>query len=88
MVFRPMYLLFAFALVSPPSIFLPHIGMVQLLYHLSIRDPSTSQGTGGPSYIYSRYKGLDSNELPEEAFPVTFSKDGYRTRWIDTFLSS
>ncbi|CAM9813026.1 unnamed protein product, partial [Hapterophycus canaliculatus] len=50
-------------------------------------DGHSLQGTGGPSYIYSRYKGLDNNELPEEAFPVTFSQGGYRTRWIDTFLS-
>lgn len=47
-----------------------------------------SQGTGGPTYIYSRYKGLGSTALPEEAFPVTFSRDGYRTKWIDTFLGS
>ncbi|CAM9554285.1 unnamed protein product [Ectocarpus sp. 6 AP-2014] len=49
-------------------------------------DGHSLQRTGGPSYIYSRYKSLDSNRLPEEAFPITFSKDGYRTGWIDTFL--
>eukprot|EP00752_Nemacystus_decipiens_P006417 g5780.t2 len=51
-------------------------------------DGHSLQGTGGPTYIYSRYKGLDSTVLPEEAFPVTFSRDGQRTKWIDTFLAS
>ncbi|CAM9568432.1 unnamed protein product, partial [Laminaria digitata] len=45
------------------------------------------EGTGGPTYIYSRYKRLGSTKLPEEAFPITFSKDGYRTPWIKKFLS-
>ncbi|CAN0294158.1 unnamed protein product [Pylaiella littoralis] len=51
-------------------------------------DGHSLQGTGGPSYIYSRYKMLDSNALPEEAFPVTFSREGHRTSWIETFLRS
>eukprot|EP00903_Cladosiphon_okamuranus_P012519 g11722.t2 len=51
-------------------------------------DGHSLQGTGGPTYIYSRYKGLESTALPEEAFPVTFSQEGYRTKWIETFLAS
>ena len=67
----------------------PHIGLLPVTSSEPGRFfPSHDrQGTGGPSYIYSRYKRLGSTKLPEEAFPITFSKDGYRTPWIKKFLS-
>ncbi|CAM9444088.1 unnamed protein product [Choristocarpus tenellus] len=49
-------------------------------------DGSVLEGSAGPTYIYGRYKRNGRNMLPEEAFPVTYSTDGYRTPWIDEYL--
>ncbi len=43
------------------------------------------QGTGS---IYSRYKRLGDNIMDENYFPVLWTRDGYRTSDINTFLSS
>ena len=39
------------------------------------------------SYIYSRYKKVGSTEMDESYFPITWREDGYRTPWIDDYIS-
>ena len=42
------------------------------------------EGTGS---IYSRYKRLGDNVIDENYFPITWTRDGYRTPGIDEFIS-
>lgn len=42
------------------------------------------EGTGR---IYSRYKRLGDNTIDENYFPITWSKDGYRTPGIEDFIT-
>jgi ectoine hydroxylase-related dioxygenase (phytanoyl-CoA dioxygenase family) len=39
------------------------------------------------SYIYSRYKKVNSEEMDESYFPVLWREDGYRTPWLDAYIS-
>jgi ectoine hydroxylase-related dioxygenase (phytanoyl-CoA dioxygenase family) len=39
------------------------------------------------SYIYSRYKKVGSTAMDESHFPVLWRKDGYRTQWIDDYVT-
>jgi ectoine hydroxylase-related dioxygenase (phytanoyl-CoA dioxygenase family) len=39
------------------------------------------------SYIYSRYRKRDSVEMDESYFPVLWREDGYRTPWLDDYIS-
>ena len=43
------------------------------------------QGVGS---IYSRYKRLGNNTIDENYFPVLWTRDGYRTPDIDTYLNA
>jgi len=38
--------------------------------------------------IYSRYKKHQSQEMDESFFPITWRSDGYRSAWIDDFLTA
>ena len=38
-------------------------------------------------YIYSRYKRAGSDEMDESYFPILWSEDGRRSRFIDPFVS-
>ena len=40
------------------------------------------------SYIYSRYKKVNSEEMDESYFPVLWREDGYRTPWLDAYISA
>lgn len=40
------------------------------------------------SYIYSRYKKVDSVEMDESYFPVLWREDGYRTPWLDGYVGN
>ena len=40
-----------------------------------------------PHYLFGRYKLTGSTELHESFWPIVWSANGYRTPWIDTFLS-
>ena len=43
--------------------------------------------TESPDYIYGRYKMVNSDELLEDFFPITYSRDGYRTNWLNQYLA-
>lgn len=38
------------------------------------------------SYIYSRYKKVNSQEMDESYFPILWREDGYRTPWLDDYV--
>jgi ectoine hydroxylase-related dioxygenase (phytanoyl-CoA dioxygenase family) len=38
------------------------------------------------SYIYSRYKKVNSQEMEESYFPILWRDDGYRTPWLDDYV--
>ncbi len=38
------------------------------------------------SYVYSRYKRVHSTDMDESYFPVLWSKNGYRTPWLDAYV--
>lgn len=40
------------------------------------------------SYIYSRYKKVNSEEMDESYFPVLWREDGYRTPWLDAYMAA
>ncbi|MGI9415435.1 MAG: phytanoyl-CoA dioxygenase family protein [Hyphomicrobiales bacterium] len=37
------------------------------------------------SYIYNRYKRVDSDEMDESYFPILWTRDGYRTPFLDGY---
>ena len=39
------------------------------------------------SYIYSRYKKVGSVDMDESYFPITWRSDGYRTPWLDAYVT-
>jgi len=39
------------------------------------------------SPIYGRYKRAGTVEMDESFFPVVWRSDGYRTSWLDRFIS-
>eukprot|EP01135_Chromosphaera_perkinsii_P000123 Nk52_evm19s32 gene=Nk52_evmTU19s32 len=39
-------------------------------------------------YTYGRYKFNGSSRMDEQFFPVTWSRDGYRTAWLDEYIST
>ncbi|EGG17698.1 hypothetical protein DFA_08694 [Cavenderia fasciculata] len=39
-------------------------------------------------YIYGRYKSVGSTKMDESFFPITYSKDGYRSSTIDYFITN
>eukprot|EP01060_Flectonema_neradi_P023846 TRINITY_DN3222_c4_g1_i1.p1 TRINITY_DN3222_c4_g1~~TRINITY_DN3222_c4_g1_i1.p1 ORF type:complete len:306 (+),score=26.66 TRINITY_DN3222_c4_g1_i1:107-1024(+) len=43
--------------------------------------------SASPDYIYGRYKLVNSDELLEDFFPITYTKTGYRTPWLDSYLA-
>ncbi len=49
------------------------------------RRENFNQGIGP---IYARYSRLDSNQLDENYFPITWRKDGYRTPGLSQFVKS
>lgn len=51
----------------------------------AVYNPAHLQEGTGP--IYSRYKRLADNTLDENYFPIIWTRDGYRTADIDTFVS-
>lgn len=40
------------------------------------------------SYIYSRYKKVGSVEMDESYFPVLWTREGYRTPWLDAYIAN
>jgi hypothetical protein len=46
-------------------------------------DPARLQQGNGP--VYSRYKRLDSLEMDESHFPITWREDGYRSPGLEAF---
>eukprot|EP01117_Protostelium_nocturnum_P010577 TRINITY_DN3802_c0_g2_i3.p1 TRINITY_DN3802_c0_g2~~TRINITY_DN3802_c0_g2_i3.p1 ORF type:complete len:177 (+),score=42.26 TRINITY_DN3802_c0_g2_i3:1033-1563(+) len=48
--------------------------------------PSSSSFEGKKvGYIYGRYQIVGSNEMNESFFPITWHKDGKRTKWLDNY---
>ena len=54
--------------------------------HMLRGDVRFSNRPGG--YIYRRYQIAGDPELNESFFPTLWSKDGYRTPWIDRYCQS
>lgn len=38
------------------------------------------------SYIYNRYKHRDSLTMDEDFFPILWTRDGYRSAWLDDYV--
>ncbi len=41
----------------------------------------------GVSYIYNRYKRVGDTTMDESFFPILWTEDGYRTPWLDDYVS-
>eukprot|EP00756_Hemistasia_phaeocysticola_P050937 Hpha_TRINITY_DN26116_c0_g1::TRINITY_DN26116_c0_g1_i1::g.155485::m.155485 len=65
-----------------------------LVCHLIRSDVTFREGDwrkgdpGAADYIYGRYKMLGSNALLEDFFPITYSRNGYRTPWLADYLKA
>ena len=52
---------------------------------LSVNAITTTNIESSPSYIYGRYKRIGSVDVDESFFPITYSKNGYRTNFLEDY---